>query len=86
MKHIYNNFKVNHKGIELKNVLWRCAGITSIREFEKGIEYLKSLDEEAWKYLANIEPAQWTKSHFSPRALTDFLINNLSEKFNSMIM
>ena len=86
MKHIYNNFKVNHKGIELKNVLWRCVSTTSIREFEKGIEYLKSLDEEAWKYLADIEPAQWTKSHFSPRALIDFLINNLSVKFNSIIM
>ena len=44
------------------------------------------MDEEVWKYLADIEPAQWTKSHFSPRALTDCLVNNLSESFNSMIV
>ncbi|KAK9997845.1 hypothetical protein SO802_017448 [Lithocarpus litseifolius] len=86
VKHIYNNFKVNHKGMELKSVLWRCAGTTSVREFERGMEHLKSLDEEAWKYLADIEPAQWTRSHFSPRALTDCLANNLSESFNSMIL
>ena len=55
VKHIYNNFKVNHKGMELKNVLWRCVGTTSAREFERGMDYLKSLDEEAWKYLADIE-------------------------------
>ena len=47
---------------------------------------LKSLDEEAWKDLADIEPAQWTRSHFSPRALTNFLVNNLSENFNFMIV
>ncbi|XP_050281045.1 uncharacterized protein LOC126721943 [Quercus robur] len=47
VKHTYNNFKVNHKGMELKSVLWRCAGITLVREFKKGMQYLKSLDEEA---------------------------------------
>ena len=86
VKHIYNNFKVNHKGMELKSVLWRCAGTTSVKEFERGMERLKSLNEEAWKYLADMEPGQWTRSHFSPRALTDCLVNNLSEIFNSMIM
>ena len=57
VKHIYNNFKVNHKGMKLKSVLWRCANTTSAREFERGMDHLKSLDEEAWKYLADIEPA-----------------------------
>ena len=47
MKHIYNNFKVNHKGMELKSVLWMYVGITLSREFKRGMDYLKSLDEEA---------------------------------------
>ncbi|XP_075640506.1 uncharacterized protein LOC142612280 [Castanea sativa] len=58
VKNIFNNFKVNHKGMELKSVLWRCANTTSVREHERGMENLKSLDEEAWKYLADIETAQ----------------------------
>ena len=57
VKHIYNNFKVNHKGMDLKSVLWRCAGTTSVMEFDREMQYLKSLDEEAWKYLANINLA-----------------------------
>ena len=57
VKHIYNNFKVNHKGMELKSVLWRCARTTSAKEFERGMDHLKSLDEQAWKHLAEIEPA-----------------------------
>ena len=44
------------------------------------------MDEEAWKYLADIDPTQWTSSHFSPRALTDCLVSNLSESFNFMIV
>ena len=50
------------------------------------MEHIKSLDEEAWKYLVDIKLAQWTRSHFSPRVLTDCLVNNLSESFNTVIV
>ncbi|XP_030969581.1 uncharacterized protein LOC115989842 [Quercus lobata] len=86
VKHIYNNFKVDHKGLELKDTLWRCAAATTVREFERCMQYIRDLDEKAYEYLANIAPAQWTRSHFTPRALTDCLVNNLSESFNAMIL
>ncbi|KAK9986971.1 hypothetical protein SO802_031922 [Lithocarpus litseifolius] len=57
VKHIYNNFKVDHKGLELKDALWRCAVATTIREFERRMQYIKDLDEKAYEYLANIAPA-----------------------------
>ena len=47
MKHIYNNFKVDHKGLELKDALWRCAGATKIREFKRRMQELKDLDVKA---------------------------------------
>ena len=86
VKHIYNNFKVDHKGLELKDALWRCAAATTVREFERCMQYIRDLDEKAYEYLAKIAPAQWTRSHFTPRALTDCLVNNLSESFNAMIL
>ncbi|XP_030936192.1 uncharacterized protein LOC115961336 [Quercus lobata] len=86
VKHIYNNFKVDHKGLELKDALWRCVAAKTVREFKRDMQYIKDLDEKAYQYLANIAPALWTRSHFTPRALTDFLVNNLSESFNSMIL
>ena len=86
VKHIYNNFKVDHKGLELKDALWRCAGATTIREFERRMQELKDLDVKAWEYLADINPTQWSKSHFSSRALCDCLANDLSESFNVMIL
>ena len=86
VKHIYNNFKVDHKGLELKDALWRCAVATTVREFERCMQYIRDLDEKAYEYLAKIAHAQWTRSHFTPRALTDCLVNNLSKPFNAMIL
>ena len=86
VKHIYNNFKVDHKGLELKDALWRCVAAITVREFERCMQYIRDLDEKAYEYLAKIAPAQWTRSHFTPRALTDCLVNNLSESFNAMIL
>ena len=86
VKHIYNNFKLNFKGLELKAALWRCAAAITVREFEKRMQDMKELDKEAWEYLANIQPTQWNKSHFTPRAISDYYVNNLSESFNSMIL
>ena len=86
VKHIYNNFKLNFKGLELKAALWRCATATTVREFEKRMQDMKELDKEAWEYLADIQPTQWTKSHFTPRAISDCYVNNLSESFNFIIL
>ena len=44
------------------------------------------MDVKAWDYLVNINPAQWSKSHFSSRALCDCLANNFSESFNAIIL
>ena len=50
------------------------------------MQYIRDLDEKTYEYLANIAPAQRTRSHFTSRALTDCLVNNLSESFNAMIL
>ena len=86
VKHIYNNFKVDHNGLELKDALWRCAQATIIRELERRMQEMKDLDVKACEYLADINPTQWSKSHFSSRVLCDCLANNLSESFNVMIL
>ena len=47
VKHIYNNFKLNYKGLELKAALWRCVAVITVREFEKRMQDLKDLNKEA---------------------------------------
>uniref|UniRef100_A0A2N9J2Q8 Uncharacterized protein n=1 Tax=Fagus sylvatica TaxID=28930 RepID=A0A2N9J2Q8_FAGSY len=41
LKHIYSNFKLLFKGLELKDALWSCAAASTEREFERRMEYLK---------------------------------------------
>ena len=53
VKHIYNNFKVDHKGLKLKDALWKCVVATTVREFERFMQYIKDLDEKTYEYLAN---------------------------------
>ena len=47
VKHIYNNFKINRKRLELKDALWKYAGATTIREYERKMQQLKDLDPRA---------------------------------------
>ena len=47
VKHIYNNFKLNFKGLELKAALCRCAAATTAREFEKRMQDMKDLDQKS---------------------------------------
>ena len=61
LKHIYNNFKVDHKGLKLKDALWRCVAAIIVREFERCMQCIRDLDEKAYEYLAKIAPAQWTR-------------------------
>ena len=54
VNHIYKNFKVDHKGLKLKDALWRCVIATTVREFERCMQYIRDLDEKTYEYLANI--------------------------------
>uniref|UniRef100_A0A2N9FID4 SWIM-type domain-containing protein n=1 Tax=Fagus sylvatica TaxID=28930 RepID=A0A2N9FID4_FAGSY len=50
------------------------------------MNYLKGLDEKAWKWLSKIPAKQWCKAYFTKRALSDCLVTNISESFNVMIL
>ena len=56
VEHIYNNFKLNFKGLELKAALQRCTATTTVREFKKRMQDTKELDKEAWEYVVDIQP------------------------------
>ncbi|KAK8612691.1 hypothetical protein V6N13_092802 [Hibiscus sabdariffa] len=50
------------------------------------MDELKALSKNAFDWLNAKDPAQWSKSHFSPRSKSDMLLSNLSECFNKMIL
>ncbi|KAL4302379.1 hypothetical protein GQ457_10G014110 [Hibiscus cannabinus] len=57
-----------------------------MKEFEDAMAELKALSLPAFDWLKGKDPAQWSRSHFSPRSKCDMLLSNLSECFNKMIL
>ncbi|KAL4385131.1 hypothetical protein GQ457_15G028750 [Hibiscus cannabinus] len=86
VRHMYTNFKEKHKGQALKDVVWKAARATYLREFENAMDQLKSLSEAAYIWIKGKNPAQWSRSHFSTRSKCDMLLNNHCESFNKSIL
>nr|KAJ0201965.1 hypothetical protein LSAT_V11C600308790 [Lactuca sativa] len=85
LRHIYENMKRQWKDKELKDLVWACATATTVRHVEKALEELKKFKAEAHDWLIQIPPAHWARSHFSGRAHTNILLNNLCEVLNGKI-
>ncbi|XP_034229470.1 uncharacterized protein LOC117638454 [Prunus dulcis] len=85
VRHLYNNFRATHLGLTLKHMLWAAARATTIPWWEAEMEKMKEEDLEAWKWLVQRPPNNWTRSHFRPRYKCDLLLNNLCESFNAAI-
>nr|KAJ0211729.1 hypothetical protein LSAT_V11C400224450 [Lactuca sativa] len=71
--------------MSLEITLWRCATNTTIRHFERTMDEFKDFSAEAHEWLSKIPPVHWAMSHFSGRAHSDCLLNNLCEVFNSKL-
>ena len=77
--------KLQWRGEEFRDHLWRCATYTTIRHFERSMDEFKDFSAEAHEWLSKIPPVHWARSHFSGRAHSDCLLNNLCEVFNSKL-
>ncbi|XP_070023062.1 uncharacterized protein [Nicotiana sylvestris] len=87
VRHLQNNIKrAGFSGISLKHALWAAAGATTMRFFDARMEDIAKLDAEAATWLKEKAPTEWSKSHFSPNAKCDILLNNMCESFNTMIL
>ena len=86
VRHHYNNFRKKFLGKKLKELMWRAAKSTYINAFEREMMAIKTISEEAFNYLCEIEPRHWTKAMFKGDSKCDTLANNISESFNSVIV
>ncbi|XP_071729347.1 uncharacterized protein [Rutidosis leptorrhynchoides] len=83
LRHIHENMKTKGwRGHAFKNYLWNCARATTVPQFERAMLEMKKLDARCLKYLADIPPKHWARSHFSHRTVSDVLLNNMCEVLN----
>jgi len=63
VRHHYNNFRKKFLGKKLKELMWRAAKSTYINAFEREMMAIKTISEEAFNYLCEIEPRHWTRGN-----------------------
>lgn len=71
--HLYNNFKLKHKGLALKDQLYAAARATTVAEFDEQMKELKKIDKDASAFFDGKPPTQLSKSHFNTYLKTDML-------------
>ncbi|XP_019198411.1 PREDICTED: uncharacterized protein LOC109192291 [Ipomoea nil] len=86
VRHLHGNMKVaGFQGKSLKDALWSCARAYTVTDFNRGFRRLNELDGNAFEWLADKHPKEWSRSHFSCASQSDMLVNNICECFNSVI-
>jgi hypothetical protein len=75
-----------HHGVALKDKLWSEAAAYTDADFHKEIEELKGISQDAYEYLAKIDPSTWLRAWFNTFSKCDLIVNNLCECFNAYIL
>nr|GEV39686.1 hypothetical protein [Tanacetum cinerariifolium] len=69
---LHPNSNFTFTGDSQKDLLWRSASATSVKEFEKCMLKLKKMNPKAHEWLNKIPPEHWARSHFLGRAKSDY--------------
>ncbi|XP_073135246.1 uncharacterized protein [Henckelia pumila] len=93
LRHMYQNFKKKFKSLELKDLFWKAATTGNKNQFEELLKKIEQVNpksnegqETSYEWLKKIPAIHWARSHFSSRCLSDCVVNNFSESFNSFII
>ena len=67
-------------------MFWRAAKATYKQEFDRVMNELKEIDADTHKWLDFHSTTKWAKHMFSQDDLTNTILNNMCESFNSRIL
>ncbi|KAL4348394.1 hypothetical protein GQ457_17G012510 [Hibiscus cannabinus] len=85
-RHMYANWKKDHKGGDLQLLFWNCCKATTQPLFRKHADRICKLKPKAYADLMEKDPSHWSKAFFSTRSKCDSIDNNFCEAFNSAII
>ncbi|KAL4379129.1 hypothetical protein GQ457_02G013030 [Hibiscus cannabinus] len=85
-RHMYANWKKDHKGGDLQLLFWNCCKATTQPLFQKHADKIGKLKSKAYADLMVRDPSHWSKAFFSTRSKCDAIDNNFSEAFNYAII
>nr|POF21006.1 hypothetical protein CFP56_59200 [Quercus suber] len=85
-RHLYNNLRKHHPGLLIRELFWRAAKATYAQEFERAMNEMKDIDEGAYFWLKGHTTTIWARHMFKGDGLSDTVLNNMCESFNSRII
>ncbi|XP_076931292.1 uncharacterized protein LOC143596393 [Bidens hawaiensis] len=85
-RHIHENLRQTWRGDLYKGLFYRAASATFVPYFNMEMEEIKKTNLDMFLWLSEIPAARWSRSHFSGRAKSDMLLNNLCESFNKQLV
>ena len=86
VRHLYNNFKYKNPGEGLKQLMWKAARSSTKPWYNKHMEDLRVLKQDAFTWFEKRPPIHWSRAFFEDNSKCDILLNNFSESFNSAIL
>ena len=85
-RHLYQNLRKNHPGVLIRDLFWKAAKATYRQAFERAMNELKEVDEDAFKWLHSHSTTIWAKHMFKSDGQSDTVLNNMCESFNNVIV
>ncbi|XP_061350995.1 uncharacterized protein LOC133296053 [Gastrolobium bilobum] len=79
VQHMWKNFIKQWKDKAIRGIVWEAARCTTVPQFQRTMQKLKELNEDAWAYLNKIDPSCWVKAYFSHWPKCDNITNNMAE-------
>jgi len=87
LRHLYANVRSDgHKGLVLKDKLWKVASTYNIHGFDREMAVMKMLSPAAHAYLEKIDPHTLARAYFDIGPKCDLVMNNLYECLNLYII
>ena len=84
-RHLYNNLRKNHPGVLIRNLFWKTTKATYQQAYERAMNELKEVDENAFKWLQSHSTTIYVRHMFKSDGQSDTVLN-MCESFNSMIV
>ncbi|XP_076885850.1 uncharacterized protein LOC143535506 [Bidens hawaiensis] len=85
-RHIHENLRQTWRGDLCKGLFYRAASATFVPYFNMAMEEIKKKNLDMFLWLSEFPAARLSRSHFSGRAKSDMLLNNLCESFNKQLV
>ncbi|KAK1401206.1 hypothetical protein POM88_000811 [Heracleum sosnowskyi] len=85
-RHLASNLTKVYPSSAVTDAFWAASTATHPQAFKAAMRELERVSKGAAEKMKQLNPAAWSKAHFSTHSMTDNTENNMSECFNSWIL